>query len=182
MLKDDDDAQMWLPGHALGCYENSAALRSWLLTPGLLTERIRDAAGSAFRMTLLAERADGAGGHLREIEMGRGAQVWMYARTRVPAGTLARHPWLAAIGATPLGEALARHGARVRKSEFGYAMLYPEFAVVARALERAGLGPQALWVRRSTFEIDGAPVALREAFLPAIGDAEPRAAPLTGRA
>jgi hypothetical protein len=37
-------------------------------------------------------------------------------------------------------------------------------------------------VRRSTFEIDGAPVALREAFLPAIGAAEPRAAPLSGRA
>jgi hypothetical protein len=43
-------AAMWLPASALNCYVGDPALRSWLLTPGLLTQRIRDAAGDGFAM------------------------------------------------------------------------------------------------------------------------------------
>ncbi|MFM7626651.1 MAG: hypothetical protein ACKO7G_09325, partial [Gammaproteobacteria bacterium] len=73
-------AALWLPGSALGCYEGDTALRSWLLTPGLLTQRIREAAGEAYSMRVLYEgpQTTAVGGgdalgaapdHLREIEM-----------------------------------------------------------------------------------------------------------------
>ena len=162
---------MWLPGTALNCYEGSAELRSWLMTPGLLTQRIRDAAGAGFGMRVLGEFAVGTE-HVREIEMSRGAAVWLFAQTRVPAATLAAQPWLARIGATPLGEALAARSA-VTRSEFAYSRLYDDAAVVRRALEVAGLSPQPLWVRRSVFGLEGSPFELFEVFLPGIGTAEP---------
>jgi chorismate--pyruvate lyase len=165
---DDTGSKLWLPGHALDCYEGNAALRSWLRTPGLLTQRIRDGAGAAFRMTLVDERGDGDAGHLREIEMGCGEVPWMFARTRVPRATLERHPWLARIGTTTLGEALQAHG-RVTRSEFDYARLYDDVEVVRLALGRAALTAQPLWVRRSTFHVDGLPLVLQEVFLPQIG-------------
>lgn len=166
-----DDGKMWLPGHALNCYEGSPALRSWLLTPGLLTQRIREAAGPGYRMSLVAARDEGAAGHVREIEMCCGEVVWMFARTVVPRATLDVHPWLATLGTTTLGEAMQAHGARVTRSEFDYAKLYDDSTVVRRALERARLPSQPLWVRRSSFTVDGLPLALQEVFLPQIGSA-----------
>ena len=160
-------APLWLPGHALNCYEGEPALRSWLLTPGLLTERIRSSAGGSYRMTLVCEQREAAG-HLREIEMGAGAVVWMFARSRVPAATLAQHPWLAQIGSTPLGAALSARGHRLSRSDFEYARLMADAPIVQRALQRASQPAQPLWVRRSTFFVDDQPLALAEVFLPAI--------------
>jgi chorismate--pyruvate lyase len=172
---------MWLPGSALGCYEGDARLRGWLLTPGLLTQRIRAAAGQGYRMHLLGERATAGGGHLREIAMACGESTWLYARTQVPAATLAAHPWLARIGTVSLGEALAARGG-VQRSEFAFARLLADTGVVRRALEVAGLPPQALWVRRSTFRTGGEPAApldfdLFEVFLPHIAAATAAAPP-----
>ncbi len=165
---DDTGSKMWLPGPALDCYEGNAALRGWLRTPGLLTQRIRESAGEGFRMTLVAETTDGDGGHRREIEMGCGTTPWMFARTRVPRATVERHPWLARIGTTTLGEALQAHGP-ITRSEFDYAKLYDDVDVVRRALERAALPSQPVWVRRSTFHVDASPLTLLEVFLPQIG-------------
>jgi chorismate lyase len=165
----NDDSQMWLPGHALNCYEGDARLRSWLLTPGLLTERIRDAAGAAYRMTLVYEGSVAGGDGRRDVEMSCGATLWMFARSQVPATTLARQPWLGQIGGVPLGAALAERAAGIERSEFSYALLQPDQELVAIALERARIAAQALWVRRSTFLIDGAPLHLREVFMPSIG-------------
>ena len=39
--------------------------------------------------------------------MGCGAEVWLFAHTRVPAATLAAQPWLGSVGTRTLGEALA---------------------------------------------------------------------------
>lgn len=162
---------LWLPGTALNCYEGNAGLRSWLMTPGLLTQRIRDAAGAGFGMQVLGEFAVGTE-HVREIRMSRGSDLWLFAQTRVPAATLAAQPWLARIGATPLGEALAARSG-VTRSEFAYSRLYQDAPVVRRALEVAGLAPQPLWVRRSVFGVEGSPFELFEVFLPDIGTPEP---------
>jgi len=173
-------AALWLPGSALNCYEGDAALRSWLLTPGLLTQRIREAAGEAYSMRVLYEgpQTTAVGGgdvlgaapdHLREIEMRCGGALWLYARTRVPAATLAVQPWLGRVGARTLGEALGEHDAVLERDPFLYALLAADTPVVARACAVAGCAPRALWVRRSLFRADAAPFELEEVFLPDIG-------------
>lgn len=161
------DPHMWLPGHALNCYEGNAALRSWLTTPGLLTQRMRDTCGAAFQMNVLGERRE-RGDHLREVELCFKGRAWVFAQTHVPAATLAAEPWLGHIGETALGEALAAHGA-VTRSDFDYAKLYDDVDVVQKALGRRALHSQALWVRRSVFSLGGRELTLREVFLPDIG-------------
>jgi chorismate lyase len=165
------DNHLWLPGQALNCYEGNAQLRSWLLTPGLLTQRMRDTCGARFQMNILSERND-RGDHLREIELCCDGIAWVWAQTRVPAATLAAQGWLAAIGQTALGEALAAHGA-VRRPEFDYARLYDDVDVVSAALARRALPAQPLWVRRSVFDLGAHSLTLREVFLPDVGQLRP---------
>ena len=163
---------MWLPAQALNCYVGDATLRSWLLTPGLLTQRIRDAAGTGFAMHLLREERV-ADAHWREIDMGCDGVPWMFAHTRIPAATLAAHPWLGQIGMRTLGEVLAGRPA-LEREEFRYAQCYPDTWLANRALQHARLPQQPLWVRHSGFRVDGAAFDLYEVFLPTIGR---RAAP-----
>ena len=163
-------ATMWLPGSALGCYESDAVRRSWLLTPGLLTQRIREAAGAGFSMRVLDEGTAAADGtHVREIDMRCGAEVWLFAHTRVPAATLAAQPWLAAVGMRTLGEALAAHDTVLQREPLCYASLGADSWLVGRALAHAGLPPRYLWVRHSAFRAGGAPFDLYEVFLPGMG-------------
>ena len=168
----DTAATLWLPGHALNCYEGNAHLRNWLTHPGLLTERVRDADPARFALNVLQEAADGAD-HLREIELCSGGRPWIVAQTRVPAATLAAHSWLTHIGGKSLGTALAEYGAMpgasVTRSELAYAQLCDDRPLIALALARAALPSQALWTRRSTFAIDGSPLQLLEVFLPVVG-------------
>lgn len=160
-------AALWLPPNALNCYVGDTALRSWLLTPGLLTQRIRDAAGNGFAMHLLHEGAGGLG-HVREIDMCCDGVVWMFAHTRIPRDTLAVAPWLATIGEQTLGEALAGR-ANLERDEFRFAQLYPDARLTARVLQHAQLAPQPLWVRHSPLRIARSPFDLYEVFLPSIG-------------
>jgi chorismate-pyruvate lyase len=161
---------MWLPGSALGCYESDAARRSWLLTPGLLTQRIREAAGPGFAMHVLREGPAAADGtHVREIDMCGAEEVWMFAHTRVPAATIAAQPWLAAVGVRTLGEALATRDAMLEREPVRYATLGADAWVVQRALTHARLAPRYLWVRHSAFRAGGAPFDLYEVFLPGMG-------------
>jgi len=157
---------LWLPAGALGCYEGDARMRSWLVTPGLLTERVRAIAGAAFSLVVLGEDAS-HGEHRRTILLGTRAVPWIYAETSIPDASLATHPWLARMGEVSLGEELTARGGT--RSDFAYARLMPDAPLVARALARAALPPQALWIRRSEFSIAGAPLTVQEAFLPGIG-------------
>lgn len=164
---DDTRMAMWLPGHALNCYVGDAQLRSWLLTPGLLTQRFRDSCGAKFRVNRLPERMV-SNERWREVEMCCGATVWVFARTRFPLATLDAAPWLAEIGDTPLGEAVAAHGG-VARGDFDYAELGAHHDVIATALRRAQLAPQSLWARRSVFEVADNLFMLHEVFLPHVG-------------
>lgn len=157
---------LWLPAGALDCYEGDTRMRSWLGTPGLLTERVRAAAGAAFSLVVLGEDA-AHGEHRRTILLGTRAAPWIYAETSIPDASLAAHPWLARMGEVSLGEELTARGGT--RSEFAYARLMPDAPLVARALARATLPPQPLWIRRSDFSIAGAPLTVQEAFLPGIG-------------
>ena len=158
---------MWLPANALNCYVGDAVLRSWLNTPGLLTQRIREAAGDGFSMHVLREERVGVD-QVREIDMCCDGRVWMFAHTRIPANTLAAQPWLASIGARTLGEALAGR-ASLEREEFRFAQCYPDTPLAKRVLEHTGLPAQPLWVRHSAFRVAGEPFDLYEVFLPGIG-------------
>lgn len=158
---------MWLSAAALNCYESDTDLRSWLLTPGLLTERIRAAAGDQFRMQVLHEGVM-QGEHVREITMSCADRLWLFAHTRVPAATLAAQPWLGQLGDTPLGSALAKRE-DLQRATPRYALLGEQAWVVARALRLAQLSPRNLWVRHSAFHIGPSPFDLYEIFLPGIG-------------
>ncbi len=164
---DDTRTAMWLPVHALNCYVGDAQLRSWLLTPGLLTQRFRDSCGASFRVQRLPERLVG-NERWREVAMCSGETPWVFARTRFPLSTLAAAPWLADIGATPLGEAVAAHGG-VARSEFEYSELGPHHDVIATTLRHARLAPQSLWTRRSLFQVANNDFLLQEVFLPQVG-------------
>jgi chorismate--pyruvate lyase len=157
---------LWLPAGALGCYEGDARMRSWLVTPGLLTERVRATAGATFSLVVLGEDAS-HGEHRRTILLGTRAAPWIYAETSIPDASLATHPWLARMGEVSLGEELTARGGT--RSDFAYARLTPDAPLVARALARTALPPQTLWIRRSEFSIAGAPLTVQEAFLPGIG-------------
>ena len=161
------ESAMWLDARALNCYEGDAQRRSWLLTPGLLTQRIREAAGSSFSMRVLQETAVGSE-HVREIEMSAAGIPWLFAQTRIPRSTLESQAWLSCIGQRTLGEALATR-ADISRAPFRYALLTADAGVVARALQIASLPPQPLWVRHSAFAAAGAPFDLYEVFLPQMG-------------
>jgi chorismate--pyruvate lyase len=163
----DDSARMWLPGHALNCYEGDALLRSWLTEPDLLTQRLARECGTAYRMRVVAQTHD-AGGFTRAIELLVDDLPWVYAETRVPEPTLAAHQWLTQLGNRPLGEWLAERQDLTR-SELEFCKVFPDDPLVARALARARLAPQALWVRRTCFAVSGAPFVLRELFYPHTG-------------
>lgn len=160
---------LWLPAEALGCYEGDVQLRSWLTTPGLLTERVRAATGAAFRLEVFAEDAR-HGEHRRAIVLGTRTAPWIYAETTIPDETLARHPWLGRMGEVSLGETLAAHGG-VTRSGFAYARLTADVPLVARARACGGDAAAALWVRRSEFSLQGALLTVQEVFLPGIGRA-----------
>lgn len=158
---------MWLPAAALNCYEGDAMHRDWLLTPGLLTQRIRAAAADQFAMRLLNERRCGDE-FIREIDMSCGDTVWLFAHTRIPADTAKHHEWLTQIGERTLGEAIANQTS-LERAPFRFAQAYPDTWLVDRALQHAGLAPRPLWVRHSAFRIDTASFDLYEVFMPSIG-------------
>ncbi|MCS6948351.1 MAG: chorismate lyase [Steroidobacteraceae bacterium] len=166
-IEDDTANALWLPSHALACYAGDALLRSWLLTPGLLTERLRATCGTRLRIERAPERDVGTE-RRREVAMLCRERLWVFARTRIPHSTLAAAQWLGEIGDTPLGEAVAARR-DVQRSPFEYAQLTSEHDVVAAALRRAGCHAQSLWVRRSTFTTAGGPFYLQEVFLPDVG-------------
>jgi len=157
----------WLPAHELNLRESDPALRSWLTTPGLLTERVRAAVGAQFRLRVVDESISG-GDFVRRIELGRDGEPWIYAETTVPAVTLAHHPWLAAIGPRSLGEVLAAFAGAVRRSDFEFALLDGAAPIVGRAYALAGAPAQALWARRSTFRVSDTPFVVHELFLPIV--------------
>jgi chorismate lyase len=158
---------MWLPGHALNCYEGDPLLRSWLTEPGLLTERMRRECGTAFRLNVIGESRSPAG-FSRTIELLVDERPWIYAETTVPTDTLREHDWLRRLGTRPLGEWL-RERSDITREELEFCRVYDDDAQVARALSRAQIAAQPLWVRRTRLAVAGAPFVLHELYFPYIG-------------
>ena len=163
------EGAQWLSARELSLRMHDAALRSWLTTPGLLTERVRAAVGPQFRLRVLEEGLTGDD-FVRRIELGRAGEPWIYAETSVPATTLAQHPWLATIGERSLGEVLAEFRGPVTRSELEFAWLDGDSPLVARAVALAAVAARPLWARRSTIRAGAHPFVVREVFLPVVAE------------
>jgi chorismate-pyruvate lyase len=145
---------------------------SWLLTRGLLTSRIRQAAGDGFAMNCLLEARLGAE-HVREVSMSCYGVVWMFAHTRIPLDLLNFHPWLGKVGKSTLGEVLSARR-DVKRRDFRYAKLHQDSWLTGRVSRQVRMPSQSLWARHSEFVIEKLSFDLYEIFMPAIGRREPK--------
>jgi chorismate--pyruvate lyase len=173
-------ADAWLP--LSGCETRAPqSLLPWLAEPGLLTARVRAACGEAMSLRMLRlERTslalqlrdtlgvEDADCLMREVEIGCGANRWIFAQSVFPVSTVGRYPWLGDLGDNGLGEALARVE-DVRREPLEYAELAP-----AHELARAAFGSdessRAVWARRAIYRLGGWPILVQEVFLPGLGN------------
>lgn len=161
------DSCAGLPGH----------VEDWLAEPGSLTARVRARCAERFRFRVVDERyeegvavfadVEPSRTFCREIVMGCGDTPLVFARTRVPAATLAAYPWLGALGGTPLGARLFDEPGYMR-GRFLVARLGRGEALydyVARHVTPLGA---ELWARVARVELKGKPFEICECFLPGL--------------
>ncbi|MEH6825412.1 MAG: chorismate lyase [Motiliproteus sp.] len=144
-----------LPGH-------------WLLDSGSLTARLVALSGGDFRVEVVAqgwERPNISEALalqidprlkvlVREVRLLGCGQVWVHARSLIPATTLTgRHRKLATLGSRPLGEVLFTDPG-MQRGAIETARV-PLYSPASRA-----------WARRSVFYLDHKPLLVSEVFLP----------------
>ncbi len=152
-------------------------LLPWLAEPGLLTTRVREASGPGMQFSVLRLatapltadlqerlRVRDTRCLLREIEFACAGERWIFAQSVFPDSSLARYPWLAALGDSPLGEALRRIG-NVDREPLEYCELSGEHPL-AQAAQAGGGG--AVWARRAVYRLAGTPILVQEVFLAAL--------------
>ncbi len=102
--------------------------------------------------------------HIREITMGNGEELWLFARTVIPMTTLVGDAKrLAKINTMPLGKLLFGRF-RACREQLELDTLYPDQA----GLEEFDIPRDfPLWQRRSLFNIQTGPIFIQEIFLPA---------------
>lgn len=155
-------------------------LRAWLQDGGSLTRRLRRIGGRGFRLEVLAEGWEQAREEdmrllacapdrvrVRRVRLSAGGSQLVYASTRMPPETLARHPWLGRLGRKPLGEALADR-TDVERTPFEFAEISSQDPLLREAVNGTGIAPGKLWTRRSLFFIGQLPILVYEVFLPGL--------------
>ena len=159
-----------------------AALWSWLIDQGSLTQRLRSRVGDGFALQVIAHgdqplrRADAErmacgfpqAALIREVRLEAAGRAAIHAVTVIPASTRAAYPQLAALGTRPLGDALfdpAFIGAVTQREPFEVACLAPDHVLAERALAAAGVAPKAVWARRSVVRLGAAPLLIHECFV-----------------
>ena len=157
-----------------------ARLGEWLAEPGLLSARIRAAAGElrlkvirqelgtpgAEQRELLRTAADTV--YSREVQLCALGRPWVYARTLIPDATLRSCPWLAELGDSPLDEMLQALSG-VTRTPFEYAELSPAHELAARAQhDVADAARLTVPARRCLVAIRGRGMLVQEVFLPGV--------------
>lgn len=145
-------------------------LQSWLLDPGSLTWRLKDMAGSKFRVEVLEERwelglspallqcfpSHVAGQRMwsRKVLLKNGHTPWVYAHSLIPVSSLMGPlKQLRKLSNRPLGE-----------------FLFRDYRLQRQQLEVAHLDD--VTGRRSLFYLHGKPLLVAEFYLPALLDAD----------
>lgn len=112
---------------------------------------------------------------IREVQLLCGDQVWVFARTLVPALTLQRTGRvLTRLGNRPLGDVLFTTPG-VQRSPVEIARIHSPQALYHRAVGAQHPSPALLWARRSLFYLEQQPLLVCEIFLPALPASPPLA-------
>ncbi|MBL4567572.1 MAG: chorismate lyase [Porticoccus sp.] len=154
-----------------------AALRSWLLDRGSLTQRLIDASGGVFRVEVLNQgmalpllseaRALGLPARqqalVREVVLYGCNEPWVYARSIIPVKTLTgRLRSLQKLDNRPLG-ALLFSDRSMQRGDIEIACMNTT-AHLQPSLPKNIKG--TIWGRRSIFYLDQKPLLVSEMFLP----------------
>lgn len=167
----------WRPWRQHGARELPPSLRAWLLDESSLTARLVRASNDRFRVRLLGQdwrrplpaeqrvlgQEDMRRALVREVLLECAGEPWVFARSVIPAATLAgewRH--LRRFGERSLG-ALLFSTQGVQRGEFEIARLAPGDPLLSAY---PGVTATA-WARRSLFRLRGRPLLVQEVFLPA---------------
>ena len=159
-------------------------LQSWLTDSGSLTARVVAACPGEFRVHVLRQgwerplpserRQLGMRRNVlalvREVELRCNEEVWVFARTVIPASSLrgaARR--LTLLGDRPLGAVLFADPT-TRRGRMEVARLDGRHGLFRHACSHHGLTPSALWGRRTLFCYRRKPLLVNEIFLPEIAE------------
>lgn len=155
-------------------------LESWFLDPSSMTKRMNLAGKQPLEVNLLQQNwqqpLESESQRLqlplheptllREVELLSGGEIWIYARTIIPKGSLeGKLSCLNDLGTRPLGEILFSFPELMR-SPFEVAKLMPMHIEYQLATRHITDKPDHLWARRSIFSVDEQSLLLTEVFLP----------------
>lgn len=153
------------------------SVEDWLAEPGSLTARVRLRCPDAFRLCVIDQRFEAnvavfddvppSETLCREITLGCADTPLVFARTRIPAATLAANPWLGELGGTPLGARLFDEPGYMR-GRFHVARLVRGDALYDYVNEVVAPLHDDLWARRARVELNGKPFEICECFLPGL--------------
>ena len=141
---------------------------SWLLEPGLLTQRLRAQCGDTFNLQLVneAQHRAHATDLYRQVALCCGETPCIFAESRIPLATANAHFWLRDLGQEPLGERLQKN-ADSRRGRFVYGLIEAD-RLPGSIREHLQNPAEPLWARRYDFYIGDEELTVTEIFLPAV--------------
>ena len=160
---------------------NSGAYRHWLIDSGSLTRRLqlrcRDFCVKPIKLynakpqadeVLLLNLSPQQTALLREVYLCCSSQPVVFAHSVLPYKSL-RGDWqgLGRLGNKSLGATLFTNPNVVRTA-LEFRKLSNHHALYRRAVANLDSKPQALWARRSVFNLNGAEILVTEVFLPRV--------------
>ena len=175
---------LWRPAHRLNRSGIPDKYLPWLLYPDSLTERLIAQCRKNFRVQLLDQRLArpmrneamalkirfGTRAMVRQVQLLCGDTPWVYARTVIPARTLAgKFRRFRQLGARSLGAVLFADPS-MERGEVEITCLTPADELYYRVTRDSRDKPEQVWGRRSLFLLGGKPLLVCEFFLPAIAD------------
>lgn len=105
---------------------------------------------------------------LRQVHLKCGDQLCVYARSVIPLSTLqGKHQRLQYLGNKPLGEYLFANPT-LKRSKIEWSKLDKGSSLFSIALDHQTESEQAIWGRRSLFQIDTKSLLVSEFFLPVL--------------
>ena len=179
ILKHPQSTSWFSPSQTLK-HQIDPSILSWLVDEGSLTKRLKNYCPDQFSVDVLTEewtKPDRSEARLlgipmaqkvllRQVNLKCGDQLCVYARSVIPLSTLqGKHHRLQHLGDKPLGEYLFAIPS-LKRSKIEWGKLNRSSSLFHNAMEHQDGTDQAIWGRRSLFEIDTKSLLVSEFFLP----------------